>query len=187
MNIKKISIISLLCLISGIIFFLFYREFIIINFNTNNLTLNKPTLDTPTINSGTHKKELSFYFWHKNSWQEEKKQCLWSDAKEFNLKQVITTWLSTLEQEGVISTKITAQLIALDSTGYFAFLSFDTNPITQNGPFYTKILWIEGLLKTIKNSGINIQSIHFLHNHKPLIDSHLDFSQPWPINGFIPN
>lgn len=182
MNIKNISIISFICLTSGCIFFLFHKEFIIINTGANQTT---HTTTQQTHHYHAHKKEISCYFWHKNSWQEEKKHCLWSDNKELNLRQVITMWLTTLEQEGALTTKINVQLVALNNTGYMAFLSLDSNPLPQNGAFHYKLLWVEGLLKTIKNSGVVIQSIYFLHNHKPLIDPHLDFSQPWPINGFL--
>jgi hypothetical protein len=44
---------------------------------------------------------------------------------------------------------------------------------------------IEGLLKTLRENDIKIQRIHFLLHHQPLVDYHLDFSHPWPLEGFL--
>lgn len=180
MNIKTILLLSLLCLISGSIFFLFHKEYIILRFRHDTLTT-----DHPLNTHHTYRKTVTCHFWHKNSWQKESQQCLWSDNKETNLKQLISTWLITLEQECSLPTKITTQAVVLNPNGYGAFVSFNQNPLPQNGPLYHKIIWIEGLLKTIRDNGVIIQSIHFLHNHQPLQDPHLDFSQPWPICGFL--
>lgn len=68
MHIKKISILSLLCLVSGSIFFLFHKKFIIIHFNTK-----MPSHEAQIHDYHVHKKEISCYFWHRNGWQEEKK------------------------------------------------------------------------------------------------------------------
>ena len=45
-------------------------------------------------------------------------------------------------------------------------------------------MWIEELLKTIKESGIPVQTIRLLVYSKPLQDNHLDFSHSWPISGY---
>lgn len=180
MNIKHISILSLLCCLCGSIFYVIQKELVVFRFSQTILDQSHPAWAT-----NAHKKEITCYFWHNNNWQEEKKECIWSNSKEANLKKIVAIWLTTLDQEQLTTIKITAQLVALNTSGYQAFISFDHHPLPQNGPLYLKLMWIEGLLKTIKKSGITIQSVQFLHNHQPLQDNHLDFSQPWPITGFI--
>lgn len=181
MNTKAIIFLSIACLLCGLCCFLIQREHIIFRFQYP-IHSNKHY----PINA-TDKKQVVCYFWHNNSWHEENHLCLWSDKKETNLKQLLTVWLSTVEQELLRQTvqKTIVQSVAFNQSGHHVFISFDHNPLPQDGPLHLKIMWIEGLLKTIKSNGIIAQCVSFLHNHQILEDTHLDFSQPWPIVGFL--
>jgi hypothetical protein len=63
-------------------------------------------------------------------------------------------------------------------------LSFDRSPFPTEWTTYEQWMWIESLLKTVRDNDIRIQRIRFLVHHQELIDYHLDFSNPWPIIGF---
>lgn len=181
MNTQKAGIIlSCTCLFIGILCFLIQHEFILLRFPAMMTSYT----DTPA--ALTHKKEITCYKWHATAWQEEQCLCLWSEKKETNIKQLITVWLPSLESEHTTHIpKTTVQAVALNQAEHHAFISFDRNPLPQEGPFYLKLMWIEGLLKTMRDNSIALQSISFLHNHQILQDTHLDFSQPWPLSGFL--
>ena len=46
-------------------------------------------------------------------------------------------------------------------------------------------MWIEGLLKTVRENNIHVQSLYFLVRNKPLHDAHLEFCHPWPLAGYL--
>lgn len=236
MNIKTLIFATLLALLAGSVLLLIDKEYIIIR--TPNFANQ---LGSHSGNSRAEKKEISFYFWNKN-WVLEKKQCIWltdstQDAleqnkiKQTNLKQLVVTWLATLQAElGVPTADIAVQATTLNPSGYVAYISFSSYPLLptprqarrqpeeaeskgggereedsnqdqesarssagENGQnsnpqsysIHAKLMWVEGLLKTIHSSGLALQSVHFLHNHQPLQDPHLDFTNPWPVHGFV--
>ena len=50
---------------------------------------------------------------------------------------------------------------------------------------FEKWMFIEGILRTLKENGIPVQQVQFLRLRVPLNDPHLDFSKAWPIQGFM--
>ncbi len=182
-NIKKYNlyyiVISSLGLLSGIIFYLFYHEYIIISFpNTHYLSYQ-------TIKTNAHKKTITFCYWNKSQFDSEEKEVIITDNKAQTLEYIINSWLSLLDEEQSMVKKIGVELVMVDYQGKDAFISFDRNPFDKQASLYEKWMWIEGLLKTVKNSGITVENITFLVHHKTLNDSHLDFTQAWPLHGFL--
>ena len=87
------------------------------------------------------------------------------------------------ENSGVKLSHIEA--ISLSGSGSDLYISFDRSPLSKGSSTYEKLLWVEGLLKTVRANDSRIQSVHFLVHHQPLVDATLDFSYAWPIGGFI--
>ncbi len=187
MKIKHLLIISSITFIIGSLYFMYHKECIIFRFSALLPSISPSTESsaecTPEFN--THKKNIIFYFWHEDSWKSETKQCLWTTSKQANIKQVVLSFLTILEEEHVISYPIKMQAITLNENGNLLFLSFEKNPLLEQNSTYLKLKLIEGLLKTIRENGFDIKSVYFLQNHQTLKDPHLDFSQPWPIQGFL--
>jgi hypothetical protein len=100
------------------------------------------------------------------------------------MQYLINAWLTLLDEENVMSKKVTLQSALMSAHGHL-YVSFDRNPFDENSPTYDTWMWIEGLLKTIRENEPSIQSVHFLVHHHPMEDNHLDFSNPWPITGFL--
>ena len=100
------------------------------------------------------------------------------------LQDLVTSWLSLLEEDRRMPEKISLQSAMIDQAGTEAFISFDRNPLAKEQSTFDKLLWIEGLLRTIRTSGLPLQTIRFLVNAKPLTDIHLDFSHSWPVTGY---
>jgi hypothetical protein len=80
---------------------------------------------------------------------------------------------------------VSLQSAMLSPAQHELYISFTRNPLEKEKSIQEKWLFIEGLLKTIRENGLMLQAIHFLVQHQPLNDPHLDFSKPWPLQGFL--
>ena len=173
------STIIFLCLIGGIILYSVTNDWIIFHFPgfvTSYFEQQK---------TGVHRKIITLTFWNNNRWESETTQMIWTDKTEYNTKNLTNNWLSLLDEEGIIKKKVTVQSTALSKTKNECYLSFDQTPFAKEDSTFKKLMLTEGLLKTLKENDIPLQSIHFLVHHKILNDNHLDFTNPWPIEGFL--
>ena len=123
------------------------------------------------------KKTVSLKFWKDNKFESEAVELIWSENKEQNIQYLVNSWLTTLDEEGVTTKKTTLQTAMLSQSGQDCYLSFDRNPFDKESSTFTKWMWVEGLLKTLRENQINLQEISFLIHHKAMTDYHLDFSQ----------
>ena len=63
-------------------------------------------------------------------------------------------------------------------------ISFDQLPFLREWSIQKKWQLLDGLSRTISACELEIQSLAFLVRHETMQDDHLDFSQPWPVDGF---
>ncbi len=171
---------SLLTIFCSVFYFAYNHQWIIFK-NPFYSCYEKRTIERVM----TQKKSIKHFFWHHDAWRQEIAEILWSDEKVHALSSLITSWLTILDEEKINIKKISLQSIAISATKQEVFCSFDRNPFSKQQSTFEKIMWIEGLMKSIRESGIKIQAIRFLVHHQPLIDTHLDFSNAWPIEGFL--
>ncbi|MFT6765501.1 MAG: hypothetical protein ACJAZS_000379 [Alteromonas naphthalenivorans] len=163
---------------SGIIFFMVHNQWLIIHINTGKSALGNKTL-------AIEKKSLRLHFWHEDSWHHEDTEILWSQDNAKNILYSTNRWLSLLDEEAVHSKKVTLQSVTLSSSGTIAYISFDRYPFEPESSTYDKYMFIEGLLKTLREQPMPITHLYFLVHHKFLDDYHLDFSHPWPLKSFL--
>ena len=170
-------IISTATFISGILFFAFYNQWIIFRsaWNNHGMTDNVSVMQ---------KKEVIHYYFHDDKWKTEKQELLWTEQTEKNMFQLINAWLTLLDEERLTAKKITLQSVLISTAGC-AFLSFDHTLLPKEETIFKKWMIIEGLLKTLVVNGIAVTHIQFLVQHQHMHDTHLDFSLPWPIHGFM--
>jgi hypothetical protein len=173
---KKYSIISCISFFTAILFCALYNQWVIITIPSHN------KIDY-LQNSAISTKKITLHYVHHEKWHKEQQELLWSDNITKNTQQLINAWLTLLDEERVVPKKITLQA-ALLSTSQTLYISFDHNPLAKEDAIFKKWMFIEGLLKTVRKNNIAIQHVHFLVQHQPLIDYHLDFSMPWPVKGF---
>jgi hypothetical protein len=131
------------------------------------------------------KKKVTLYFWKHDQWRKETTQLLWSENLDTNIETLCKAWLTLLEDEGLITTPVRLQSVLLSPSKSQAYLSFDRNFLPQDGPVYDKWLRVEALLKTIRENDISLSHIQFLVDHQPMLDYHLEFSNPWSVTGFL--
>lgn len=178
MKTSYIFFISIFSLSVGILIYAIYNDIIIIKWpskNTQNITQN--------INS--QKKIFKLSYWKNNRWNTEEKELLSSQNKITTLTYLITSWLNLLDEEQLMIKKVSLQTVLLDASGSEAYISFDRNPFDKESSTFQKLIMIEGLLKTLRENNLNLNSVYFLVHNRPINDPHLDFSQSWPIIGFL--
>lgn len=173
---KKYVLLSCLALAVGILFYAFYNEVIIIRMPVSKAHYGATDIDR-------HKKLYTLYFWKDGIMHKDQKELISSPHKIELLNHVITSWLQISTEEKT-QKKVQLEAVLLDSSQLELLISFDRNPFLKESSTHEKWMWIESLLKTLRDSGITLQSVKFLIHHKPIIDYHLDFSRSWPLNGF---
>ncbi|MCF7900503.1 hypothetical protein K9K77_03265 [Candidatus Babeliales bacterium] len=178
MIIKKNYIIGLGALCSGMIFFCLYQELLIIHWGM----LIKPEFKKEII---AERKKINLYFWKDERWKKESVEIMWSKDQAATLHYALNQWLNLLDEEEILDKKVLLQYVSLNDSESTVYLSFDRYPFDLESSTHQKHMIIESLLKTVREADIKIPFFHFLVHHKPIIDSHLDFTHPWPIHGFL--
>lgn len=168
---------SIIFIILGGMFFGIQNDFIIFRWptRTSPIQIDK-NLST--------KKSIKLFYWNNSKWMNESIDILISGNTQDDIQHIIISWLNLLDEEKIIE-KISLQTALISENSNELFLSFDRNLISEEISTYEKLMLIEGLLKTLRENGIKIPKINFLVYHKTMQDAHLDFSNPWPLEGFL--
>jgi len=174
-------ILILTCLISGALFFLIQRKWLIIHWAFQPIQSSIPLISK----DNSKQQKIRVYFWKDDKFRHDDVTIIWNiENKHDTLKHLVDSWLSTLQDEKILSKKLKVENIAIGSSEQEAYISLSQNIPWQEWPIIQKWLLIECLLKTIKEAGLGIKFVSLLVNNKPLEDAHLNFIQPWPIEGF---
>ncbi len=131
------------------------------------------------------KRKCALHYWHNNRWNSESQELIWSSQLHENVMAIVSAWLSLLDTEQLLPKKVILQSATLTPTQQEVYLSFDRNIVPKEWSIHRKLMLLESLLKTIRSNGIALYGVYILVHHQPLIDPHLDFSQAWPLTGFI--
>lgn len=174
---KIISIV----LLAGAFLAAWYNEWIIIRLPWHQQAYHRHT-DVTDIT----KKKVTLWYWHRNRWHKEETEIMWSEHQEIALQHLVTVWLSLMDEEHIIDKKASLQTALLAENRQDAYLSFDCNILPENTTTFHKAMLLESLLKTIRENNVAIERVTFLVHHQPLDDLHLDCSNPWPLQGFLP-
>ena len=134
---------------------------------------------------GTTQKNIMLYYWSQGSFKHEATTVIDSDNKADTLRYIVTSWLTVFEQSGCLAKKIGLETVMLSSSESDVYISFERTIFAKNEPTFDKWMCAEALLKTIHDARVGINRVHFFVHHQPLVDAHLDFSQAWPIHGFM--
>lgn len=173
----KYLILSGCMLLCGMIFYGFYNNLIIIRlpYKTQNAVFEHRA----------HRQHTPLWFWNGEKFISEDKELIISSDTQKTLKDLVSMWLTHLEEEQGLAKMVAVQSVMLDLNAQTAFISFDRSPFKRAQSTFLKLMFLEGLLKTLKESSIPMKKIQFLVNHAPLQDRHLDFSHPWTLEGYL--
>lgn len=176
---KRYSVIAItmLSMIIGILSYAFYKRIIIIQLPS--LSKEQAVVGHATQKSST------IYYWCHGAWKHEITTIIATEDKSDTISYVVTNWLNVLEQSTAFAKNIRLEQVMFSSSGSDLYLSFDKTLFTKEESTFEKWMRVEGLLKTVHATQLGIARVYILVHHKPLFDDHLDFSCPWPIQGFL--
>lgn len=164
----------------GSLFFLYQESWIVIT---------SPFVKQEAINSEfgeqIHYKTITLYGWHNNAYKTESTEIIYSDDTAQNLLLLLNSWLLFLEDEHISEKQTQTMSVALSYSKQEAFISLNQPPFDNASSTYHKLMWVESMLKTIRENKIPIAAVRLLVHHQPLQDDHLNFDISWPIFGFI--
>lgn len=164
-------------LLIGFLFGAWYKELILFRFSSIHFSKEQPT--KPRM-----KKKYVLSFWRTNKWIKETVELIVSDDVAQTISRISNAWLTLLDEEGELKKRVIVQAVLL-SSAQEAYISFDRNPFEKSASTHEKLLFIEGLLKTLREGGVSIKRLYFQAHYQPLQDYHLDFLNAWPLTGFI--
>lgn len=130
------------------------------------------------------KKDIKCFYWKDDRLCSESVSCVLRSNKAESIKLIVSSWLSLLYEERVLEKIVEIESVALGSSEQMVYLSFDKNILKREWSIQKKWRVLSGLCKTIMESELGIQNIIFLVGHQSMVDDHLDFSRPWPVDGF---
>jgi hypothetical protein len=176
MNIKQYILISASCFTLGLLLFAIHQKWIIINLPSTQKNI--------AMVSTTHKKNCRLFYFHNNKWHTETSMLIWSENSADNLSLLVNQWLSLLHEEKIIKKKTILESACV-SEHQELLLSFDRTLFGKEATTHEKLMIVESLLKTIRENEPTIKKVRILVAHQALPDYHLNFTNPWPIQGFV--
>lgn len=180
MNKNSVIAVSIGALIIGVLFFLMYNNRIAISLRFGDGALSQSNL---VVRS--EKRAVPIWYWVRGAYKTEQRELLWSSSAVFNATNVINSWLALLDQEEAVAQPSTVQDISFSHDDQELIVSLDRAPFGSNDATYDKLMLTESLLKTLRGCDFAAVRVRLLVQHQPLHDMHLDFSRPWPIQGFV--
>ncbi len=182
MQIKTLLSLSALTFIAGIILFAWRNEWIIIHIPAWFRPMSGETADA------VNKKAVPVSFYKNDNWHTEQIETIWEhDGIAKNSTRLAGAYFSLLYEEALTEQKIGIEAAATDSKETTLYLSLTHNPLPTEATVKEKLMIIEGLLRTLHESIPSLAKLILLVHHQPLTDYHLDFTQPWPLGGFMDN
>ncbi len=174
----KFLILSFAMLGIGMLFYGFYNKLIIIQIPKHK------TSSQGLQHRAAHHKQIGIWYWDGARFEKEDREVIYSGNLQDTLAEIVSRWLSVLEEEHLLTKNVTVQSVLLDMHNTTAYISFNRSPLKKEHSTYEQLMIIEGLLKTLRESDIQLKKVQLLVNHKPIQDPHLDFDRPWVIQGY---
>lgn len=183
---RLLLILAGICILGGALFYAIHQEWLFFFCPHSACTTRKKNdaLSGESFSIAARKKVV-LLFWRHDRWAKEQQDLVWPADKAQALTYLLNSWFTLLAEEQITEQKVTVQTVLLANNGTQALLSFDRNPLTKESSTFTKWLLLEGLLKTIRENGVSLETVVFLVRHQPLRDYQLDFTNPWPVGGFF--
>lgn len=166
---------------------MFFFGILFYGFNRQWLVIAIPGLTRADYVPGkiaTEKKIITLYYWMYDKWHHETTELLWPAEPSEALLYVARALLALLYEQKILTKRVGVQSV-VEAKNNCMLISFDRNPFHKQSSTHDKLFIIESMLKTIHATKLKVQSVMFLVHHQPLNDYHLDFTNPWPIAGFI--
>ena len=160
--------IALVGLVIGIILFFIQHGILHVSFTGFSSSYNKAAFNKP---ESLQKRKILLYCWKEGKWQENETTILWKEediAK--SMKHLINSWITYVQDEQLIDYALSLKQVAFSSQYNELYVSFNRTLFYQEWSITEKMLFVEGLLKTIRKTTRLPQAIVFLLNEKYMPD-----------------
>lgn len=165
------------CLCAGLLMAALYRGIIVVRLPGRSLAL-------VSEQSPINRKTVTLYFWRNDTFKKESVELVIPDNQSDAIGRIANAWLNLLDEEELLKKRVRVDAVLMVAKTNQVYISFDRNPFDKAASTNDKLLFLQGLLKTLKENGISPQGIYFQAHHQPLQDYHLDFTNAWPMSGF---
>lgn len=167
---------SIVSILVGSLFYAITHNIIIIRY--------PPNYTIKTAHGGLNKELMRFTYWKGTVPVHEWRHIIQDEEDIVNAQRIIAMYWTIIEDNGLFPSRIQVQSTATDRTGKVLLCSLSDNPCNTEASTLTAWLLIEGLILTLRELMPQFQKILFLVNHEPLVHPTLDYSCPWPFEGF---
>lgn len=133
----------------------------------------------------TDKKTLLLFWRTEKEIIKESSECIWTKSASQNIKTVISSWLCSMQNEGLLDKRIKLETVALTPSCSEAFVSFSHTLFEAHMNSIKKWYVIESLFDTIRPLFKELKALRFLIHSQPLYDEHIDFSMSLPVTEFL--
>lgn len=174
---KYIFISAFISFLIGILFFAWYHEFVLICFD-------RQTRFQPMV---AQQETITVWYFKAPNWHQEQQVIIADDNRISYVHKMIEQWVSALFNNGLLYKKISIQSVTFNATGSDLYISFERSPLHQQQSTQQKIMFINGLCKTLQENGVKAQRIHLLVQHAYVSDPHVLCNYGLPITGFTPS
>lgn len=141
---------------------------------------------TGVRSSSRVRKKIKIPFFKGTSWSIEQREVLWDDQFIGHTAEALCKlYWGLVEEEGLVTPDTSVQMAMVGKNGSELFCSLSHNPFRDGQSTYQSLLVVEGLLRLIRENFPRIATVRLLVQHEPCKHTHLDFSQPWPVGGFL--
>lgn len=171
--------ISLTAALGACAFFAWYHGYILV------MVPGMHTLNTQPAAQQYHKKEITVWYYAHGAHASEKINVVWPDDIADQAAVLVGTWLTLINEHELLSKNVSLESVACTQAYTELILSLDRNLFEKQMSTYTKLMLIESLFMTLRDQHMCVQAVRMLVHHKPMQDAHLDFSNPWPLCGYI--
>ncbi len=181
---KKVNLALIVtsCLLIGALFFLFQRNWLMLQWPIRTAFFDGASIKKESIS----KRSVSLYWWKNEKFYHEDEIVIWHDNNGTDsIKHVVDRWLLRMVQEKILLPSMIVDSVALSSDGQSAYLSFNQSFMWTEWSIMKKWMLIESLCKTLKSTDLSVKHLIFLVKQEIMEDIHLDFTYPWPIDGYL--
>jgi hypothetical protein len=162
----------------GALFFAWHQKYILIIVPSREFNASHEQV-------ASKKQQVTMWYYKEHRMAHETIDMVWPHDTVAQVTTLVTTWLTLLHEHEIVTKKIACEAVASTESGMELIISCDRNLFEKQMSTETKLMIVESLLKTLREQDIKVQQIRFLVNHKPMLDTHLDFSHPWPLSGYV--
>lgn len=167
--------IALVCVILGLLVASLTRGWIIIQLPTR--------FTNPQSKALAEQHSCTFWLHTAHGWHKEEQACVWPHDTTAALQSLMQSWVTLSNEEK--NAKPLNLISTLVSDEHIAYISFEQSPFSSEQSTHSRWLFVESILRTVRENIPQITSVMLLVNHKQIIDRCLDFSKPWPTQGFL--